>query len=77
MSGRASIVLALFLAGVSCADAAPVTVPRNALPGRERQQLLDPFPPPPRAGEGALINMQIDKPLSTRKSRVKGKKKAR
>lgn len=76
MSARASMLLALLCVAVSCADAAPVSVPRNALPGRERQQLLDPFPPP-RAGEGPLINMQSDKPPSTRKSRVKGKKKAR
>ena len=75
MSVRAGAVLALFLAGLTCADAAPVTVPRNALAGRERQQLLDPFPPP-RAGEGPLINMQTEKPATRTKS-AKGKKKSR
>jgi hypothetical protein len=74
MSARASIVLALLLIAVVYAEAAPVSVPRNALAGRERQQLLDPFPPP-RAGEGPLINMQSDKPPA--RNRAKGKKKAR
>ena len=74
MSARASAVLALLLATVTCADAAPVAVPRSALPGRERQQLLDPFPPP-RAGQGPVINMQSEP--APRSKRTKSKKKKR
>jgi hypothetical protein len=59
---------------MNCADAAPVTVPRSALPGRERQQLLDPFPPP-RAGQGPFINMQTEP--APRNKRTKSKQKKR
>ncbi len=71
MSARASAVLALFLFAMSCAAAAPVTVPRNELAGRERERFIDPFPPS-RAGQGPVINMQTE---PTRPKRTKGKKK--
>ena len=75
MSARASAALALLVVTVSCADAAPVTVPRNELAGRERERFIDPFPPP-RAGQGPVINMQVENP-SARKHRAKGKKQRR
>ncbi len=75
MSARAGLVLALLLAGLTCVEAAPVAIPRNELAGRERERFIDPFPPP-RAGQGPFINMQVEKP-STRTNRVKGKKKRR
>jgi len=74
-SRRAGAALALFLVTLSFADAAPVTIPRNELAGRERERFIDPFPPP-RAGGGPVINMWDDKP-SARGNRAKGKKKRR
>jgi hypothetical protein len=73
MSVRASGVLALLLVTLSCANAAPVTVPRNELAGRERERFVDPFPPP-RAGQGPFINMQTE---PARPKRTKSKKKKR
>ena len=72
-SRRAGAALALFLVTLSFADAAPVTIPRNELAGRERERFIDPFPPP-KAGQGPFINMQVEKPAA-RTCRVKGKKK--
>jgi hypothetical protein len=74
MSARASAVLALLLVAINCADAAPVAVPRSALPGRERQQLLDPFPPP-RAGQGPFINMQAEPAPRSKPGKSKKKKR--
>ena len=74
MNARAGGALALLLMATACADAAPVAVPRNELAGRERQQLLDPFPPP-RAGQGPFINMQTEP--APRGKRTKNKKKKR
>jgi hypothetical protein len=51
-----------------------VTIPRNELAGRERERFIDPFPAP-KAGQGAFINMQVDKPSPAK--RTKGKKKRR
>ncbi len=74
MSARAGTALALFLVVMACADAAPVAIPRNEMAGRERQQLLDPFPPP-RAGGPPVINMQTEPAVRTK--RAKSKKKSR
>jgi hypothetical protein len=74
MSARAGLVLALFLAGISCAAAAPATVPRNELAGRERERFIDPFPPP-RAGQGPFIIMPTER--APRAKRTKSKKKKR
>jgi hypothetical protein len=74
MSARAGAVLALFLVATSCADAAPVSIPRNELAGRERERFIDPFPPP-RAGAGPVINMWDDRPPA--RNRAKGKKRRR
>ena len=71
---RAGAALALFLVTLSFADAAPVTIPRNELAGRERERFIDPFPPP-RAGGGPVINMWDDKPSPAK--RTKGNKKRR
>lgn len=73
MSARASAVLALLLTTAACAEAAPVTVPRNELAGRERERFVDPFPPP-RAGQGPFINMQTE---PARPKRTKSRKKRR
>ena len=45
MSGRLLIAIAM-LAMMPAADALAQRAPPNAMPGRERQQLLDPFQPP-------------------------------
>jgi hypothetical protein len=74
MSARAGAVLALLLACVSSAAAAPVTIPRNELAGRERERFIDPFPPP-RAGQGPFIIMPTEP--APRGKRPKSKKKKR
>jgi hypothetical protein len=57
MSGRFLIAVAM-LGLMPAADALAQRVPSTAMPGRERQQLLDPFSPfqPPR------IELQDGKP---------------
>ena len=67
---RASAVLALFLVSLSFADAAPVTIPRNELAGRERERFIDPFPPP-RAGGGPVINTWVEKPAPAKRNKKK------
>jgi hypothetical protein len=85
MMARASATAALLALIVMLPEAAAgqtrPTIPSSAMPGREREQLLDqPFPPTPRIqmqdGRPApVINTQKEAPPSKRKKRRGSKRR--
>ena len=77
MSARAILAIAMVLFGTFfTAPASKAQIQPSDLAGRERQQLIDPFPQRERAGP--VVRMPSDvRPAKKRKCRVKGSRKGR
>ncbi len=72
MRALAPLALLFILSSLPLAEAAP-QIPSSAMPGRERERFIDPFPQRERAGPVVTVPNEA-RPSKRRTCRVRGSK---